>query len=1532
MKKILLSVLLLTGAMLRAVVAEPIEEIFICPGETVTVLENNIYKAPWSDNICNRGTRITANTSQDPNYPNNEPFTSIVPERIGDRYSKVTLNWKSDWTGTVSVTVFGNGRYYKGVIKKCESTGEKAVITYKITRKSPAPGGMLAGNNQYTLGSDGAVTDVKYTGKAIQVRYRVNGGTTKTITPERSRDLIRTSALPFTAATEGTYTFVVEELNSCGDWSGNLSKTVYVSASCAGDDPDNIAFGISGSGVQVLDEGYRVNQGKSYSINISGVTDFDDNYTLSHNGGSDITLSNQSFTINAEVGSYRIEATPVAGRSGCTILNPIKVFVGGQDRVFPAQGFYNCPIVLPDPAVLTELGYETDEYQNFILQHFSLTLKSKRGVIIKPGIILENGAQLIVEGSKIEADPTDPDLNVTNFIEQTAYDEYGDVFSQGRAYLDERGRPVQSQYKNLSKNRVMASATLYDAYGRPVISTLSAPIKSNESDDTVDECGQVIAGQDVAFVYQPDFVRDANNGAYDNTDFDLGSDTNLEDNPDPVGGNEEGTLGWYYSDQNNVEEGVAITEYPYSRMLYHRDGSGEIKGTALPGDYHRAGSGHVATMNTVEVDDNDTYLGDYFSKRATATGLPSLTTYAGLFFKREATDVNGYRTVAYLDQSEQALMTLYFGDQATPITTSHQYYNYRGQLVAAKDPNDHITRYTYDIHGRLVEMKEPDAGITQYMYRKDGSIRFSQNAEQRVATPARFSYTNYDRSGRAVESGEYSGTDKPFGSQALKDLLENTVAYQPSTLRYSEDDLAVASKQDRVLTYYDGGNPDSGYPQQFVQGSVSYSEKPGTSKTWYSYDAQGRMTEMVQEIGGLPGKKRLQYTYGHQGSVSLIAYQADQTDAFYHHYQYNEDGQLERVYVATQAPVYSEQGDVTNTDDYQLQASYEYYLHGPLKRVKLAGSTDEEGQVTGELQATDYYYTVQGWLKAINNPAAPGSDVFSMQLDYFAGDYSSNGSGIKNLPVANVDYSGNIQTQQWRTVRPDIAGGIVHSSYQYEYDQRYQIKSASFSNVVNGDLAGQGNKYKLAGLSYDANGNIETLQRYREGTLPEHDFTGEQGKYHYEPGTNQLKSVGGYASYRYNQIGQMVEQKNLAGSTAKTQYVKYDVSGKAVAVYGDAKEVGSQWQYTEGSVKYRYTYDDKGYRSSTTDYTNVEGNSVTYYVRDASGSILSVYQQGAGESEVKAAEVPVYGSSRIGLYQRVDATVDYELKDHLGNVRAIVGEKDEQADVKYYADYYPFGSVMRSTQSGNNRYLYQGEYAEYDGETGWHHFELRSYDAVIGRWLSVDPYGQYASPYVGMGNDPVNGVDPDGGFKTKFGAWFYNVTHGGGGEIQYGLDKDEWFVGSDMANTLANGEITVNYQRVFQASNSNLAGSTLNNFDYGLDYTRDFAAGVNDFVNVYYEMREANWVNSDKYFHSKANFRATVRGDGGRYAAEKMSNLREIVDQRVKRDPREASLADQEANRYGREQAKHHKVHQLPGMNYKEAIPKYRPANLPGKY
>ncbi len=78
-------------------------------------------------------------------------------------------------------------------------------------------------------------------------------------------------------------------------------------------------------------------------------------------------------------------------------------------------------------------------------------------------------------------------------------------------------------------------------------------------------------------------------------------------------------------------------------------------------------------------------------------------------------------------------------------------------------------------------------------------------------------------------------------------------------------------------------------------------------------------------------------------------------------------------------------------------------------------------------------------------------------------------------------------------------------------------------------------------------------------------------------------------------------------------------------------------------------------------------------------------------------------------------------------------------------DYYPGGMAMPNRNIvGGYRYGYQGEYSEKDEETGLNAFELRMYDSRINRWISPDPAQQYSSPYLGMGNNWMNGTDPDG--------------------------------------------------------------------------------------------------------------------------------------------------------------------------------------------
>ncbi|XP_010368466.2 amyloid protein A [Rhinopithecus roxellana] len=92
--------------------------------------------------------------------------------------------------------------------------------------------------------------------------------------------------------------------------------------------------------------------------------------------------------------------------------------------------------------------------------------------------------------------------------------------------------------------------------------------------------------------------------------------------------------------------------------------------------------------------------------------------------------------------------------------------------------------------------------------------------------------------------------------------------------------------------------------------------------------------------------------------------------------------------------------------------------------------------------------------------------------------------------------------------------------------------------------------------------------------------------------------------------------------------------------------------------------------------------------------------------------------------------------------------------------------------------------------------------------------------------------------------------------------------------------------------------------------------GARDMWRAYSDMKEANYKNSDKYFHARGNYDAAQRGPGGAWAAEVISNAREGI-QKLLGHGAEDTLADQAANEWGRS-----------GKDPNH----FRPADLPEKY
>ncbi|MFN8359649.1 MAG: RNase A-like domain-containing protein [Candidatus Kapaibacterium sp.] len=122
---------------------------------------------------------------------------------------------------------------------------------------------------------------------------------------------------------------------------------------------------------------------------------------------------------------------------------------------------------------------------------------------------------------------------------------------------------------------------------------------------------------------------------------------------------------------------------------------------------------------------------------------------------------------------------------------------------------------------------------------------------------------------------------------------------------------------------------------------------------------------------------------------------------------------------------------------------------------------------------------------------------------------------------------------------------------------------------------------------------------------------------------------------------------------------------------------------------------------------------------------------------------------------------NYELTDHLGNVRSVITDmKIPDGNDKFLPEattrnyYYPFGMerplMTASTGTQSYRYGYNG--MEKDnavspaGVTGANYStDFREIDTRIGRWWSRDPIvNPTASPYSTFGNNPIYFVDPLG--------------------------------------------------------------------------------------------------------------------------------------------------------------------------------------------
>lgn len=443
-------------------------------------------------------------------------------------------------------------------------------------------------------------------------------------------------------------------------------------------------------------------------------------------------------------------------------------------------------------------------------------------------------------------------------------------------------------------------------------------------------------------------------------------------------------------------------------------------------------------------------------------------------------------------------------------------------------------------------------------------------------------------------------------------------------------------------------------------------------------------------------------------------------------------------------------------------------------------------------------------------------DAYGFSLNYYQATVGGNTvKDYKNINQSEQPFAGGMfsltNTDGGTIAKPLFNGNIASmfvnipklgnpNLYGYEYDQLNRLVSmdafGGFNNTTNGwtNATPTATANYKERITYDANGNIRSYLR-NGSTLPPSGGGGggllamDNLTYGYnKDGNNKLvnnrlrhvKDAIGDANYQEDIDNQPDDNYGYDAIGNLIKDTKEGITNITWNLYGKISSITK----TTGTIT--YTYDANGNRLSKT-----FNGKTTWYVRDATGSVMAVYEQRSdlNGNHLTQTEVHLYGSSRLGIYninRDMQAAAPgeitnfergkkmYELSNHLGNVLVIASDRKLQVQdagnttqVAYYSadvvtanDYYPFGMAQPARKyeilGRSYRYSINGQEKEAELNENITTALYWEYDSRIGRRWNIDPVFKVSeSTYATFSNNPVIYIDPDGNtdYYNSKGIW-----------------------------------------------------------------------------------------------------------------------------------------------------------------------------------
>ncbi|QHL87954.1 hypothetical protein GU926_11140 [Nibribacter ruber] len=586
-----------------------------------------------------------------------------------------------------------------------------------------------------------------------------------------------------------------------------------------------------------------------------------------------------------------------------------------------------------------------------------------------------------------------------------------------------------------------------------------------------------------------------------------------------------------------------------------------------------------------------------------------------------------------------------------------------------------VFSYVYDDLGRLAQKQVPGAQAQYLVYDKADRLIMTQDGKQRAAN--KWYYNKYDDLGRLTEEGLYSAgstlsqaqmqsqataaSGYAFPSINLELLVKNLydsygfIAGQ-SLYAYDNADAAGLSKTEKTFGMLTG-----------KEIKVIDASSPLTLKQVFYYDEFGRVVQTVADniLGGLDRRtsvfdfegKTVQSFARHSTPAATVKVENKQ--------KYDHAGRLLEVrQTSIEDPSLPVQEVILGQYQYnELGQLVEKDMHA--KVTPPAGPGMMETLEDPFLQSVDFRYDINGRLRRINgselgmtgiNQGDAINDLFGLEILYEGQDQGLGNIGRWDGLVSGVKWKVKDQNPNLTATARQI--GQRERSYRMEYDAIGRMKGA-FYKARNSDgtpWTEEAGGYDEKNLTYDANGNMRTLDRYSwaaGGTGP----TKIDGlTYLYSTSSNPAAPAG-------NRLVQVVDNATTGGTTP----VGFK-NGASLATEYTYDENGSQLQDYNKGINLSYNILNKVKEA-------VAGTDKATYVYDATGNVVQrVVKVGANTQTTSYANGFVYertntGGDALAYYPTAEGRrvkrngsfyYEYFLKDHQGNVRLTFSPGDNE--------------------------------------------------------------------------------------------------------------------------------------------------------------------------------------------------------------------------------------------------------------------------------